>query len=134
MLGRALATFLGFVGGALVALAGFVTFLGGLLRTGVGTGSAELASSLVLGFVAIVLGVVMVIVSRPRLLWWRGRSLTTGVLLIVLAVATWVIIGGGLLMVLGVLLAVIAGLIFVVEEFTHRSLFSRLGFGRRRIF
>jgi hypothetical protein len=125
LFGRAIATLLGVLGGLLVALSGLTSFIGSLLRSGATMGSSALTSSLLPALVAIVLGAVLMILARPRILWWRGRSLTTGILLIVIAVASWVILGGGLVLVLGVLLAVIAGLIFAVEELTHRSLFRR---------
>jgi hypothetical protein len=134
MVGRAVATLLGVVGGLLVALSGLASFVGTLLREGARVSWSAVAPSLVLGIVAGVLGVVLMIVARPRIFWGSGRSLTTGILLIAIAGGTWIILGGGLLLLAGVLLALLAGLIFVVEEFTHKSFFSRLGISRRRLF
>ena len=125
MSGRSTASFLGFVGGLLVALSGLPGLVGNLLRSGSGAGYLGLISSFILALIAVVLGVILMILARPRLFWWGGRSLTTGIVLIVVAIVSWVILGGGLLLLLGVLLAVLAGVIFVVEEFTHRSYFRR---------
>lgn len=134
MFGRALATLLGIFGGLLVALAGLAVLVGDLLRPGTMAGVASLNSSLLFGLAASGMGVIMMIVSRPRIFWWRGRSLTTGITLIVMAVAGWVLLRGGLLLALGALLVVVAGVVFAIEEFTHKTLMQRLGLSRRRWF
>jgi hypothetical protein len=111
---RGVAGLLAGVGGLLILLGGIVGFLRGvavgLTAHQVGPGF----DGLELGFVAGVLGILILVVSgysqvsRPR------GHLGEGIILLVLGLAAWLFIGG-LLETVGGFLAALAGLILLVE-------------------
>jgi hypothetical protein len=107
---RSAASIAGFVGGILLLLGGVVTFL-----TGLGPQGERLIGAAGAAVVAVVLGLLVVMVSRPRFWWWTARATVNGVLLLVLGVVAWVLVGDGLLAEVGAFLAVLAGVLMLVS-------------------
>jgi hypothetical protein len=130
MSGRGIATLIGLISGVLIIVGGFITFLGHLAGSSLGAlGSGT--SSVILPIVTVILGFVVLWVSRPRLFWWPGRRTFNGILLVALGVITWIVVGTNLLVIIGSALAMLSGMVLVVEgflprSFTFRGLFRRL--------
>src|SRR5215469_9909239 len=98
MFGRSIGGLVGFVGGILVIVGGLLAGLLALLGAGLHVGQG-VVGGLVVAFVAILLGIVMLFLSRPRLFWWRGRRIVTGLLLVGVAIITWLAVAANLLIV-----------------------------------
>jgi hypothetical protein len=114
---RSLVTFLAAFGGILVVLGGILGFLlsygphgYGPYGYGFAYGMAYLA---VLAALAIIFGLVIVVFSGVTHLRGADRSLTGGVVLMVLGIVTWVIAGAWLLVAVGSFLTIVAGLLLV---------------------
>lgn len=106
----------GVLGGALLLLAGFLTFVIGIAGALVYHSPREGLDASALAVEEAVVGILMVIFaglggSRPR-----EYALVSGILLIVLAVVSYLLFGGAaqLLVVLGALLALVAGVLLIV--------------------
>ncbi len=128
MFRRGISSLLGFLGGILVLVGGLVAFVLAAVRE-VGTRSFGLLAGPLLGLlVAAVLGFLIVFTCRPRLLWWPGRRLFNGILLIVWGVLAYLFAAASLLGVVGAVLAVLAGVILPFEGLASGF------FGRRHLF
>jgi hypothetical protein len=114
MVQRSLVTFLAALGGILVILGGILGFLlsyGPYYGYGPRFGLANIA---VLAALAVIFGIVILVYSGVTHLRGAERSLTGGVVLMVLGIVTWVIAGAWLLVALGSFLTVLAGVILLV--------------------
>lgn len=110
MVVRGAASLAGFVGGALLLLSGVVAFLLGLGPRGEG-----LLSAVAAGLVPVVVGLLVILISRPGFWWWRSRVAVNALLLLVLGVVAWVLGAEALLTEVGALLTVIAGALLLVS-------------------
>ena len=105
-----LVTVLAALGGLLVILGGIVGFLLSIGPNGYGPRYDGMVGGLVLGLVAIFLGILILIFSGYTHFQGVDRSLTGGLILVVLGIVTWVVVGDGILVDVGSLLTVVAGL------------------------
>jgi len=115
MVQRSLVSVLATLGGILVILGGILGFL---LSFGPGMYGPHLdgaASSLVLGAVAVIVGLLILFYSGFTHIQGLARGATGGVILIVLGIVAWVVVGGWVLVALGSFLAVLAGVVLLVE-------------------
>ncbi len=115
MVQRSLVSVLATLGGILVVLGGILGFL---LSFGPGAYGPRLdgaVSSLVLGAVAVIVGLLILFYSGFTHIQGLARGATGGVILIVLGVVAWVVVGQWILVALGSFLAVLAGLVLLVE-------------------
>jgi hypothetical protein len=113
---RALAHVLGLVGGVLIAVGGVVAAVFGLadLALGrIGAGAGALGEAVVL----VVVGALVLLFAHLGEHEWNRRPLTSGVLLIVLAVVGWAALGLGtnVVALVGGILALVAGVLYLVE-------------------
>jgi len=116
MFQRSLVTLLAALGGVLVIIGGIVGFLLSLAPgAGFGARGDFVAGAAIYGFVAVILGLIIIVFSGYT--HYRGveSNLTGGLILIVLGVVTWIIVGGWVLIAAGSFLAVVAGLILMLE-------------------
>lgn len=134
MLGRSVATTIGFIGGILVLLGGLLAFLMGVIRGAAVSGFGPIAGALGALLVAAIFGFLIVFTSRPRFLWWPGRRLFNGVLLVVLGVLTWFLVGGSVLVEVGAILAILAGILLPFEGLIGRPFRSGRRIFHRRAF
>ena len=120
MVQRNVVTILGALGAILVSLGGIVGFLLSLGASGYGGRIGGTLSALLYGVVAVVLGSIILVFSGYT--HYRGveRSVTGGIVLMVVAIVTWVVVGGGVLIVLGSVLALLAGFLLVFESVVER--------------
>jgi amino acid transporter len=120
MVQRSLVTLLAALGGILVILGGILGFFLSFAPYGVGVcgygqhycGSAYVV---VIAALAVLFGLVILVYSGFTHLRGAERSLTGGVVLVILGIIPWVIAGGWLLVALGSFLTVLAGLILLAE-------------------
>jgi hypothetical protein len=107
---------LGLLGGALIALGGLVSLVVGTadLILGRPYGAIDAASNAVVLFVVGGLAMFFAWLAHHD---WSTRPLTSGILLVVLAVVGWAIVGidSSLLALIGSLLAFLAGVLFLIE-------------------
>jgi hypothetical protein len=129
MAGRGYASLIGLVGGLLIVVGGLIALLGRLAGPAAGSIGAA-AGSVVFPLIVFVLGFVVLVVARPRLFWWPGRRTFNALLLIGLGILSWIFAGSSLLVVLGAILAMVAGVVLVVEGFYPRSFSARRWFHR----
>ncbi len=115
MVQRSVVSVLATLGGILVVLGGILGFLLSLGPGGFGPRLDGAASSLVLGTVAVVLGLIILFYSGFTHIQGIARGATGGILLIVLGVVAWVTVGGWILVALGSFLTVLAGLVLLLE-------------------
>jgi|GEM_PF-516098 hypothetical protein len=115
---RSLVTFLAALGGILVILGGILGFFLGFGPYGYGPygygprfGVVDVA---VLAVLAIVFGLVILVFSGYTHLRSADQSVTGGLILMVLGLITWVIAGLWILVAVGSFLAVMAGLVLVL--------------------
>lgn len=115
MVQRSLVTILAAIGGVLVILGGIVGFLLSLGPQGLGLRFYGTFGALVMGTIAVVLGLVILVFSGYT--HYRGvqRSVTGGIILFVLGVVTWVVVGDWVLVALGSFLTVLAGAVLVAQ-------------------
>jgi hypothetical protein len=115
MFAKSLVTLLAALGGILVILGGIVGFLLSFAPGGFGMEDRFAVGGLVYGILAIVMGLIILSFSG----YTHYRSLesgpTGGVILVVLGVVTWIVVGGSVLVAAGSFLAVLAGLLFLLE-------------------
>ena len=115
MVRRSLVTLLAALGGILVILGGLVGFLLSLGPEGSGPGFEGAFGALVMGVVAVALGLVILVFSGYTHFRGVDRNLTGGLILFVLGVVTWVAVGDWALVALGSFLTVLAGLALVAQ-------------------
>lgn len=126
-----IASLLGFAGGVCVLLGGLLAFLTAALGA-VGSRSLGLLAGPVFTLVAAaVLGFLILFTCRPRLLWWPGRRLFNGVLLIVWGLLAYLFAAASLLGTIGAVLAIVAGVVLPLEGFAS-GFFGRRHLLRRR--
>jgi hypothetical protein len=124
--GRGVASLIGFIGGVLIVLGALVAFL---LALAAGGAVAPLVAALVAG----VLGLLVVSLSRPRIVWWPGSRLTIGLLLMVLAALAGLLFAANILIVVGAVAAFLSGVVFLVEAVAWRAFSYRGRLVRRRL-
>jgi hypothetical protein len=115
MVQRSLVSVLATLGGILVVLGGILGFLLSLGPAMFGPHLDGAASSLVLGVVAVILGLIILAYSGFTHLQGIARGAPGGLILIVLGLVAWVVVGEVVLVSLGAFLTVVAGLVLVVE-------------------
>ena len=118
---RTVGHLLGLVGGALILLGGLVSLAFGI---------ADAVLGRLAGAAGALSGAVVLFVVGALVLWfahmgehaWKDRPVTTGVLLVVLAVVSWAALGFGsqVLALVGGIFALIAGVLYLIEP-THRA-------------
>jgi hypothetical protein len=118
MVQRSLVTVLAALGGFLVVLGGVLGFLLSFGPYGYGP-RFGVANLVVIAALAVIFGIVIVIYSGITHLRSPERSLTDGLVLMVLGIVTWVIAGEWLLVSLGSFLTVLAGVVLVVLVLLH---------------
>jgi hypothetical protein len=121
---RTLGHVLALVGGVLIGLGAIVAFLFGSAELLLGhrvLGAGAIAESIIL----LVMAALVLVFAHMGEHTWKDRPLTTGVVLLVLALAGWVGLGVGsnAVSLLGALLVVIAGVLYLIEP-THRAVSS----------
>jgi hypothetical protein len=115
MFPKSLVSLLAALGGILVILGGIVGFLLSFAPGGFEMGDRFAAGSLVYGVVAVVLGLIILVFSGYTHYRGLATDATGGVILLVLGVVTWIIVGDWVLVAAGSFLAVLAGLLLLVE-------------------
>jgi hypothetical protein len=125
MFGRSVSSLIAFVGGALVLLGAMVAFLLSLVNSP--TSGAALVESTLALLIALVLGVLVFVVARPRLFWWGTGRMVSGFLLLILGALVWFLYGSQILVVVGAVLVLIAGALLLIQGIA----FGTLSFGRR---
>ena len=116
MVQRNLVTVLAAFGGILVIVGGI---LGALLSFGPGGFGERFgndAGALIYGFVAVILGLIILVFSGYTRYHGVESNLVGGMILLVMGVITWAVVGGWILVALGSFLTVLAGLILVAES------------------
>jgi hypothetical protein len=113
---RSIITVLAGLGGVLVILGGILGFLLSIGPGGYGPRFGGAADAVVFGLLAIVLGFVILVYSGFTHYQGVDRSVTGGLILVVLGIITWVLVGSWILIAAGSFLTIVAGLglIFVV--------------------
>lgn len=121
MVQRSLVTVLAVLGAILIILGGILGFLLSFGPVGMGDRFGADSSALVYGFIAVILGLLILVFSGYT--HYRGavRSLTGGIILIVLGAVTWAIVGGWVLVAIGAVLAILAGLLLAFEAMVGQS-------------
>jgi hypothetical protein len=118
---RSLGHLFGLVGGVLIMVGGVVAaaFGFGDLVLGRMFGAAGALSAAVILFV---LGALVVLFAHLGEHGWKDRPLSTGVLLVLLAVISWATLGLGanLLALIGGVFALLAGVLYLIEP-AHRA-------------
>lgn len=118
MVQRSVVTLLAAFGGFLVILGGILGFLLSYGPYGYGPrfGMANIA---VLAALAVVFGLVILVYSGVTHFRGPERSLTGGVVLVVLGLLAWAIAGAWLLVAVGSFLTVLAGVILLIVVVLH---------------
>lgn len=114
---RRLAMIFGFAGALLLVLEGLLELLTGVVLVAVGHGLRALASW-EHAFVVILVGVIVGFFASYGRSRTGDRSVAAGVVLLVIALLGWLALGltGGLLGLLGTLLVVISGVLFLTSR------------------
>jgi hypothetical protein len=115
MVQRSIVTVLAGLGGVLVILGGILGFLLSIGPSGYGPRYDGTVGALALGLIAIVLGFLILVFSGFTHYQGVDRSVTGGLVLLILGIVTWVIVGGWILIAVGSFLTVVAGLVLVLE-------------------
>jgi hypothetical protein len=116
MAARGLATGLGLIGAILVLLGSVVTFIVGAVFATVDHSFLQGVGSTVLALEQFVVGVLLLVflgLTRSR---GQDMHLAGAAILIVLSLVGLVILGGGFLVVIGLILTLIAGILFVIPR------------------
>jgi uncharacterized membrane protein YesL len=121
MVQRSLVTVLAALGAILIILGGILGFLLSFGSDEFGGQLGADSSALVYAIVAVVLGLLILLFSGYTHYRAASRSLVSGVILIVLGAVAWEVVGGWILVALGALLAIVAGLILTVEALLGES-------------
>ena len=105
----------GLVAGLLIVIESLLTLFSsaGSLLAG---RSAGTAASLTLAFILFVVGIlILVLVRRGRHFWTPRRTVVSGVLLVVLALVVFLLVGlgGSLILLVGAVLALLAGILYL---------------------
>jgi hypothetical protein len=118
---RSLAHVFSLVGGLLIMVGGVVALVFGLANLALGhlTGAAAAVSESVVLFVV---GGLVVLFGHMGERVWKDRPLTSGVLLVVLAVVGWAVLGLGanVVALIGGIFALLAGILYLIEP-TRRA-------------
>lgn len=101
------------LGGILIVIGGFLGFFLNIAGSGYGP-PYSIGASVVVAAVAILLGIVILIFSGFTRYRGAGRGLAAGISFLILGILTWLVAGRGLLVLLGAILTIIAGLVLVV--------------------
>jgi hypothetical protein len=114
MVQRSLVTVLAALGGILVILGGILGFL---LSFGPRYGPRLYGSvdAAVFGVLAIIFGVIILVYSGITHYQGAERSLTGGVVLVILGVVTWIVVGNWVLVAAGSFLTIVAGLVLLAQ-------------------
>jgi hypothetical protein len=112
---RSLVTLLAALGGILVVLGGLLGALLSFAPGRYGMPFGGMWSALVLGVLAIVLGLFILAYSGAAHVWSLHQNLGGGIVLIVLGAVTWIVVGGWLLVAVGSFLTIVAGLLVLGE-------------------
>jgi hypothetical protein len=115
MVQRSLVTVLAALGALLIILGGIVGFLLSLGRGMYGGPFLASSGAFVYGVIAVVLGLLILVFSGYTHYQGVGNALTGGLVLIVLGIVTWAVVGGWILVALGAFLAILAGIVLIVE-------------------
>jgi hypothetical protein len=112
---RTLGAIFGLLGAALVALEGLLDLVRGVVYLAVGHGARSFAP-FDQALLFLVLGAVIALFAGIGGLRRQDRSLTAGVVLVVIVIAGWLLLGfsSGVLVLLGSIFVLIAGVIFLV--------------------
>jgi hypothetical protein len=121
MVQRSLVTVLAAIGAILMILGGILGFLLSLGSERFGGQLGGDAGAFVYAIVAVVLGLLVLLFSGYTHYRGTDRSLVGGIVLIVLGAIGWEVVGGWLLVAIGSVLAVLAGLILTVEALLGES-------------
>jgi len=121
MVQRSLVTVLAALGALLIVLGGIFGFLLSLGRGMYGGPFMGDSGALVYGFIAVVLGLLILVFSGYTHFQGVQSSLTGGIVLIVLGAVTWVVVGGWILVAVGALLAILAGIVLAAEVLAGQS-------------
>ena len=119
---RTLGQVLGLVGGLLILVGGLVALVFGTLDLALGrwAGAASAVSGAIVLFVV---GGLILLFSHLGEHEWKDRALTTGVMLVVLAVIGWAALGLGsnVVAIVGGLFAFLAGVLYLIEPTKHAA-------------
>jgi hypothetical protein len=119
---RSLGHLFGLVGGVLILVGGFVALVFGIADLAIGHvfGAAAAVSGAVVLFVV---GVLVLLFSHLGEHGLKERPLTTGVLLVVLAIVGWAALGLGsnVVAVVGGVFALLAGVLYLIEPTRHAA-------------
>ena len=113
---RSLGWIVGLLGGALLFIAGLIGLVSGL-SGGLGGKVAVGASGVGGAVVLLVIGIVALFFVRRAHGWWRGRPVSSGIFLLVIAVVGWILLGLGanLVTLAGAVLVFLSGVLFLVS-------------------
>lgn len=129
MFGRSLATTVGSIGGWVVLLGGVVTFFLGWVHSPTST----LAGPWIPFLGTAILALVILFTSRPRLVWWQGRRLFNGIILVVAGALVWALFGNSVITAVGAAVTVFAGVLLPTEGWVFRAIGLRRRLFHRRI-
>lgn len=115
MVQRSLVTVLAAIGGILVVVGGILGFLLSFAPRGSGLGFYGPLDALVIGTVAVIMGLFILVYSGYTHLRGVSKNLTGGVVLVVLGVVTWIVAGDWVLVAVGSFLTVMAGLVLLAK-------------------
>ena len=115
MVQRSLVTVLAALGAVLIVLGGILGFLLSLGNGGFGERFGSDLGAATYGAIAVILGLLILLFSGYTQYRGPHRSLTGGIVLIVLGVIGWSIVGGWVLVAIGSVLTLLAGLILTIE-------------------
>lgn len=118
MAGRSIATVIGSLGGYLVLLGAVVT----LVLSWVHSPTLSLAGPWIPFLATALVALLILFTSRPRLIWWQSRRLFNALVLLVLGVLAWLLSEGSLIVDVGAILVVLAGIVLPVEGELLRAL------------
>lgn len=120
MVQRSVVTFLAAAGAVLIIFGGILGFLLSFGPGGFGGRPGAASAAPLYGIVAVVLGLIILVFSGYTHYQGVERTLTGGVILIVMGAVSWAIVGGWLLVSLGSLLTILAGLLLGIEAVVAR--------------
>jgi hypothetical protein len=121
MVQRSLVTVLAALGALLIVLGGIFGFLLSLGRGMYGGPFMGSSGAFAYGFIAVVLGLVILVFSGYTHFQGATSPLTGGLILIVLGAITWAVVGGWLLVAVGSLLAILAGIILTANSLSGQT-------------
>jgi hypothetical protein len=123
---RSIVSILATLGGVLVVLGGILGFLLSLGPDMYGPRLGGPASGLILGALAVILGLVILVYSGFSHVRGSARGMTGGLVLVILGIVAWVVVGEWIVVAVGAFLTVAAGILLLFEVLvadSHRRLF-----------